>query len=92
MAFNVNSAFPSPDNPFYDEAECTGNLLELFMSEEISKELAMFCVDNYKSELPFFAEEKGKLYLENIDFLLRFWKKNNYFTKPIISFTGNPKE
>ncbi|WP_016778258.1 DUF3843 family protein [Anaerophaga thermohalophila] len=90
-AFDVNSAFPSPLNPFYDEDESTEHLLHLFMSDEISTELAKYCVDNYKSELPFFEEEEGKMYLKNIDFLLRFWKKENFFTKPAITFTGTPK-
>ena len=58
------------------------------MSEEMSTELVMYCIDNCKAELPFFNEEIGKEYLEDIDFLLRFWKRNNYHSKPLITFTG----
>jgi hypothetical protein len=91
VAIGMNSAFPSPVNAFYDKAESAEHLLDLLMSDEISTELAKFCVDNYKSELPFFEEEEGKMYLKNFDFLLRFWKKENYFTKPAITFTGTRK-
>lgn len=62
--------------------------MHLFMAEDLSAELAMFCIDNYKSALPFFSEKEGILYLDNIDFLLRFWKRANYFAKPSITFTG----
>jgi hypothetical protein len=30
----------------------------------------------------------GELYLDDIDFLLRFWKSGNYHTKPAITYSG----
>ncbi len=45
-------------------------------------------MDAFISELPFFKKPEGKKILEDIDFLLRFWKKENYFSKPAITFTG----
>jgi hypothetical protein len=52
----------------------------------------MYCIDNCKSKLPFFKDGDGKSYLKDIDFLLRFWKKENYHTKPAITFTGTKQE
>ncbi len=92
IALAVNSAFPFKNNPFYNENESEEHIMRLFVAEELSKELAMFCVDNFKTELPFFKTEEGVLYLDNLDFLLRFWKRGNYFSKPSITFTGRENQ
>jgi hypothetical protein len=62
--------------------------MTLLMSNELSAELAMYCIDNCKNQLPFFNEAIGKKYLEDIDFLLRFWKKDHYFPIPQITYIG----
>lgn len=86
IALAVNSAFQMPNNPYFEKALSEEHILRLLMDKSLSTELAMFCIDNCKTKLPFFKEGVGKLYLEDIDFLLRFWKKNNYHSKPSISF------
>lgn len=86
IALAVNSAFQMPNNPYFEKVLSEEHIMRLLTDESISTELAMFCIDNCKTELPFFKEGLGKLYLEDIDFLLRFWKKNNYHSKPSISF------
>ncbi|MFO7868129.1 MAG: DUF3843 family protein [Bacteroidales bacterium] len=91
VALAVNSAFPAPHNPFFNVDDSEEHLFRLFMNESISTELVMYCIENYKSIIPFFNKIEGKVYLENIDFLLRFWKQNNYYTKPSITFTGGSK-
>lgn len=83
----VNSAFPSPDNPFFEDEESEDHIFRLLMAEDLSAELAMYCIDNFKTKLPFFIEGEGKTYMKDIDFLLRFWKKDSYFAKPEITFT-----
>jgi len=88
IALAVNSAFPLKNNPFYNKKESENDILHLLMAENLSKELAMYCIDNCKTKLPFFKEGVGKQYLTDIDFLLRFWKTDNYHTKPSITFTG----
>lgn len=88
IALAVNSAFPLPNNPYFEEVFSDDHVMRLLMDESISAELAMFCIDNCKTELPFFNTGIGKRYLDDIDFLLRFWKKDNYHTKPSITFTG----
>jgi len=88
IAFATNSAFPLPNNPYFKEAESEEHILRLLMDESISVELTMYCIDNCKSKLPFFKEGVGEAYLKDIDFLLRFWKKDSYHTIPSITFTG----
>ena len=88
IALAVNSAFPAINNPFFNKDESEDHIMRLLMTEEISTELVMYCIDNFNSELPFFKEKEGKIFLADIDFLLRFWKKNSYFAKPSITFTG----
>jgi hypothetical protein len=91
IALAVNSAFPAQNNPFFNKEESKDHIMRLLITEGMSTELAMYCIDNFKSELPFFKEQEGKTYLADIDFLLRYWKKNNYFAKPSITFTGQQK-
>ncbi|NLT52213.1 MAG: DUF3843 family protein [Ignavibacteria bacterium] len=88
IALDVNSAFPLPNNPFYNKEESEEHTMRLLMAADFSKELVMFCIDNCKAELPFFNKKEGELYLVDIDFLLRFWKKGSYFSNPLITFTG----
>ncbi len=88
IAFAVNSAFPLPYNPYFEKEKSEEHVMGLLMDESISPELAMFCIDNCKTKLPFFATGVGKRYLDDIDFLLRFWKKDIYHTKPSITITG----
>lgn len=88
IALAVNSAFPMKNNPFYNEDESEEHIMRLFYAEELSPELAMYCFDNFNKDLSFFKSAEGKLIIDNIDFLLRFWKRSNYYTKPAITFTG----
>ncbi|MCD6598123.1 MAG: DUF3843 family protein [Bacteroidales bacterium] len=88
IALAVNCAFPLPNNPFFEAERSEDDIMILLISEEMSTELAMYCIDNCKTRLPFFNEGVGKMYLEDIDFLLRFWKKNNYHSKPSVTYTG----
>lgn len=88
IAFGVNSAFPLSNNPFYKIEESEDDILHLLMSEELSTELVKHCIDNCKTDLPFFNKNVGKKYLADMDFLLRFWKRENYHSKPSITYTG----
>lgn len=92
IAMNVNSAFPMPHNPYFKEEESEENLLGLMMSESLSLELVLFCIDHCKDKLPFFKTDTGIKYLENMDFLLRFWKLENYFSKPAVTAIGKTEE
>ena len=80
VAFEINSAFPMKDNSFFTSEESRNHIMHLFCNEEFSTELVLFCIDNFKDDLKFFKTAEGKMLLDNIDFLLRFWKRGNYFT------------
>ena len=88
VAFEVNSAFPLPNNPYFREEDSEEHIFSLLMNEETSKELALYCIEHCQEKLPFFTKGAGKLYLADIDFLLRFWKRDAYFAQPAFSFTG----
>lgn len=88
IAFDVNSAFPMASNPYFKEEESIVHVMRLLLDESISSELVMFCIDNCKTRLSFFTKGIGKIYLEDIDFLLRFWKKESYHATPSITYTG----
>ena len=92
IALDVNCAFPLPNNPFFEVEQSEDDIMFLLMSKEMSTELALFCIENCKNDLPFFNEGIGELYLDDIDFLLRFWKKDNYYSKPSITFTGQDEK
>jgi hypothetical protein len=89
IALSVNSAFPVPYNPFFNEAESDEHVLGLLLDRSISKELSLYCIENHKSELHFFKGKEGMLYLKDIDFWLRFWKNKNYISKPSVTITGS---
>ena len=86
VALGISSAFPSKNNPYYKEENSTEDVMFLLTSKDFSKELVLYCIDHYKDDLPFFRDGPGKKYLEELDFLLRFWKEENYHTTPAITF------
>jgi len=85
IAFFIHNAFPLPHNKYYNEKESNQHVAKLLFDEGRSKELVNYCIDNCKKNLPFFNSTEGKLILEELDFLLRFWKKNYYHTTPEMS-------
>ncbi len=88
IALNFNETLPFKNNSWYNPEVDGREILDLFISEETSRELAEYCIKHCKNKLPFFKSTSGKLFLKDIDFLLRFWKRNSYFTKPSITLTG----
>lgn len=88
IALNVNAAFPLPHNPYFKEEDSEEHLIGLMMNESFSGDLVVYCIDNCKDKLRFFKTGVGKKYLENIDFLLRFWKLKNYFSEPSVTPIG----
>ncbi len=87
--FEVYNAFNLPNNYFYDKSLSFEHTVRLFTSEDLSTELAKYCVEKCKSDLEFFEGEEGKVYDSNFDFLLRYWKHINYWTYPSISLIGS---
>lgn len=88
MAFGMNHAFPLPNNPAFNLEDDETDVFPLLYSDEFSTELALFCINNCKDRLPFFTEGLGRDLLPDLDFLLRFWKRRFYHTKPEITLVG----
>jgi len=88
IAQGITSAFPLKNNPYFDSNKHEEALTSLLTNEDFSVELVHYCLDNCKNNLPFFSTTMGQAYLENIDFLLRFWKKRNYHAQATIALTG----
>lgn len=78
VAMYVYSAFPLPNNPYFDESQTAEHVQTLFLSENTSKELCLYCMDHFGEKLPVFQEGLWKLWMDDIDFLLRYWKRENY--------------
>jgi hypothetical protein len=85
IIFNLNSAFPMPNNPFFKDELSEKHVKLLLMGNTSSIELVNFLVSNYKDKIPYFKDGLGKKYLEDFDFLLRFWKGEKYYSKPVLS-------
>lgn len=84
VAFSINSAFPFPNNRYYKEEKSKEHVTRLLFSDSFSPELAKFCVDNCKDKLDFFKSPIGETIYDNLDFFLRFWKKDNYHSVPLV--------
>ncbi|MDD7887157.1 DUF3843 family protein [Flavivirga sp. 57AJ16] len=82
--FDIINAFPDENNPFFTH-EDNDDIMHLLISPDYSVELVLYFVETYKNKLSFFKKEPYKSYLDDLDFLLRFWKKDNYFTKSAIT-------
>lgn len=87
IAFGINSAFPTPANHFYNEEECIDHTFSLLFGNDFSTELALYCVEKFKDESIFF-DNFGEEYMDDLDFVLRFYKNESYHTKPQITLTG----
>ncbi|WP_158857734.1 hypothetical protein [Lunatibacter salilacus] len=59
--------------------------MTLLTSPSVSKELALYSMEHCKHDLKFFQEEDGKSIVEDLDFLMRFFKKDQYHTQPAVS-------
>ena len=84
---DVFGAFPDKNNPYF-EKETKEDFLHMVCSTDISKEFVDYCVETYKNDLSFFKTAPYANYLEDLDFLMRFYKRQHYFTRPGVILTG----
>ncbi|HAF61207.1 MAG TPA: hypothetical protein DCK95_02650 [Anaerolineaceae bacterium] len=92
LLFGVNSAFPLPNNPYFQDKLSQEHFLHLLMDPSISPEIVLFCINQCKKKLTVLKTSPLKEFLKDIDFLLRFWKRDNYHTTPAITFIGGREE
>ncbi len=86
IAFEINSAFSLPNNPYFNLDESNDDIMHLLISKEFSTELVYYCIENCQSKLHFFKKGKGKIFKKDLDFLLRFWKCENYKSTPLVTY------
>lgn len=84
---DILDAFPDEKNPFFIE-ENSKDIMHILLSPKYSTEFVNCFIKTYNSKLSFFKKEPFKSYLNDLDFLLRFWKKDNYKTKSTLVLTG----
>jgi len=71
---------PDPDNPWYDPEVTAGECMNLLYSDRISGRWVHHMVEEYDLPGLAFPGEKGReMLLENLDFMLRFWKEKCYY-------------
>ena len=78
------SAFPGPDNPFFDEDKVKHHVMNVLTEPEVSPQLASFCLRTYYDKLTFIHEPVMRPFIENFDFYMRYWKKDDYHLKPLL--------
>jgi hypothetical protein len=88
IAFGVNSAFPLPQNPYFKKEECDNDTLYLLMDDSFSKELALYSFKNRSDKMLFFNKGVCKGCFPDMDFLLRFWKRENYDPAPSLTLVN----
>ena len=92
MAFGLNDLVPDPDNASYGEdstvdvsdnesgTESGHEAMRLLYSAYISGDWMHYLVNNYDIPgLDFPGEGGRELLMDNLDFMLRFWKRKNYY-------------
>ncbi len=81
---DYNDLIPDPDNPWYDPDMPAENSLHLLNANGISGRWARYLVEEYDLPGLAFPGEKGsEILLENLDFMLRFWKERYYYPEII---------
>jgi len=88
MAHGFNSAFAVDHNPYYDEERSTEHLMQMLIDKSISTGLCYYAIEQGKNKLPLFKILGSKGILTDIDFLLRFWKRDAYHTRPSFALVG----
>jgi hypothetical protein len=80
MVFGLNDFVPDPDNTWYREDETGDEAMRLLFSSHISGNWMHYMVKNYEiSRLDFPGKGGKEILMENLDFMLRFWKRKGYY-------------
>ena len=85
LAFGYNDLVPDPRNSWYvendDGGEYGGEVMMLLESVYISEKWAHYLVANYDLPGLEFPGMGGRvLLMDNLDFMLRFWKEKGYYS------------
>lgn len=88
--FEIDKAFSI--TKFSSDIEVQEEITRLLMSDEYSTELVHYFLDKNLSKVKILQEKPFKQYIDNLDFLLRFWKVDNYETIPKQTIIETKKE
>ncbi|KAA0256868.1 DUF3843 family protein [Deferribacter autotrophicus] len=77
--YDIISAFPAENNPYFDEEDFDWDFEDLLTSDDYPATLAKYCIENFRDKIDFFNDETEYI-IENLDFLLRFWKVHSYYS------------
>ena len=78
------SCMSDKNNPYYDQQ--ASDLCDLLTDKTISKEFVNYVVENEIIELCFRKNpDMFSILMENLDFLLRFYRLSQYFSKPEVT-------
>jgi hypothetical protein len=86
MLFGYNEIVSSPDNSDFDADIDPSEIINLFTSNQCSGDLAHYLIETYNwPPISFPGEVNTQILKENLDFMLRFWKKEKYSSEPNIT-------
>jgi hypothetical protein len=78
----IAQCISSDENPFYDQNAET-DIEDLILDEHVSSDFIYFLIENQMIEIEPVSGTGGFHYVwANCDFLLRYWKKERYVSKP----------
>ena len=83
---SVISCMPDESNPYY--AHKTFNLSDLITNQVFSPEFVTYIIENELIRLHLCNYKNPDIFdiiKENLDFLLRFYRRSNYFSKPEVT-------
>lgn len=77
--YGLNTCVPDDENPWYDEKEAKDDAERILHSPHLNGEWVHHLLANYFIPTPEFPGlRENNLFSENMDFMLRFWKRKAY--------------
>jgi len=81
--YGFNEIIPDKNNPWYKREARFAEVIYLLIADSSGAELTRFLLSNYDMPQPYFPGERGhQLMKNNFDFILRFYKKDEYHSSP----------
>lgn len=78
-------AFPLKENPYYNEVDLEDSVKRLIQSQAASKELTLYCLENFGDQFTFLDNEENRYLKDNLDFVMRFCKGEKYYPKRTVA-------
>ena len=83
FVYGFNEVIPDKKNPWYKREARFAEVIYLLIADSTSADLTRFLLSSYDMPQPCFPGEGGlQLMTDNFDFILRFYKKDEYHSSP----------